>query len=141
LPEFTSERSQQVRRELTSSLGAVVDSAIQHIDFQLIDGARTLQRQQALYRSGMSTLDGANKRSKHQISKLQPKARAFDFLPYPLPDNDWDNRPLFSIYAGFFIGIGWTKGIELTWGGDWDGDFLWRDQTFHDFPHLEEKYG
>ena len=96
-----------------------------------------------------TSLDGIVKRSKHQglsitardgwsILTTDPdagKSLAFDFIPWPF--TTWDDRPIFTAYAHFFIGIGITKGIELTWGGDWDGDFRWRDQSFHDHPHIE----
>jgi len=136
MAEFSSERSQRVRGELTDGLVAVVDKAIVHVDFSLICGLRTLEGQQHEFALKHTHLDGIIHKSKHQTV---PKARAFDFVPYPLPDNDWMNRPLFTHYAGFFIGIAWEKGIELTWGGDWDNDFRWRDQHFHDFPHIEER--
>ncbi len=28
-------------------------------------------------------------------------------------------------------------GIELRWGGDWDRDAEFDDQTFNDLPHFE----
>ena len=28
-------------------------------------------------------------------------------------------------------------GIKLRWGGDWDGDWQTRDNTFDDLPHFE----
>ena len=137
MPAFTSGRSLRVRGELSANLGIVVDTAIKHIDFSLISGARDTEQQQRLFHEHRSTLDGINKISKHQISDAEPLARAFDFIPAPF--TSWDDRPIFTLYAGFFLGIGWEKGVELTWGGDWDGDFRWTDQNFHDLPHMEEK--
>lgn len=136
MPAFTSERSKRVLSELHPDLQAVATVAIKHIDFQLIEGARSLNRQRELYRDGLSTLnpdDPTIQQSRH----LATPAEAFDFLPYPLPENDWNNRPLFTAYAHFFIGIGYVLGVPLIWGGDWDGDFEWKDQRFHDFPHIQ----
>jgi hypothetical protein len=28
-------------------------------------------------------------------------------------------------------------GVDIRWGGDWDGDRSLEDQTFHDLPHFE----
>ena len=28
-------------------------------------------------------------------------------------------------------------GLKVRWGGDWDGDFEFKDQNFHDLPHFE----
>ena len=142
MTEFTSKRSIRVRLELARDLQVVVDEAIKHIGFSLIDGKRDDAQQLALFNSGKSKLDGISKRSKHQgrprwalIDPDAGKSLAFDFIPWPF--TTWEDRPIFTAYAHFFLGIGIAKGIELTWGGDWDKDFHWRDQTFHDLPHIE----
>ena len=135
MPRFTSERSLRVRGELHRDLVEVVDSAIVQVDFSLTDGMRDAHTQKRLFVDGASELDGVIRRSKHQVDDRFELSRAFDFVP--LPFTNWDDRPLFTAYAYFFIGIGWEKGIELTWGGDWDNDFQWRDQSFHDLPHIE----
>jgi len=137
MPSFTSKRSIHVRSELARPLQVVVDEAIKHIDFSLIDGKRTDEHQQELFFASppKTTLDGIIKRSKHQGVLDAGPAFAFDFIPAPF--TTWDDRPLFTAYAHFMIGIAVVKGIELRWGGDWDKDFCWRDQTFHDLPHME----
>tara|TARA_Y100000310_G_scaffold304012_1_gene342794 strand:+ start:153 stop:569 length:417 start_codon:yes stop_codon:yes gene_type:complete len=135
MPEFTSERSQRVLSELSPPLRSVCTAAIKHIDFSLIDGARTTEQQQALFAEGKSTLDGVNSISKHQTIPERPKSEAFDFIPAPF--TTWEDRPLFTAYAYFFIGLAYDRGIELISGLDWDGDFRWRDQRFVDMPHIE----
>ncbi len=136
MPAFTSSRSMRVLAELSPGLVAVNESAIKHIDYSLIDGARTVKQQQRLHSEGKSQLDGIIKISKHQVFPGRLKSKAFDFIPAPF--TTWNDRPIFTAYAFFIIGIGYEKGIELRWGGDWDQDFRWTDQTFHDFPHIEE---
>ena len=137
MPEFTNSRSLRVLDEIALPLRVVCLEAIKHIDFSLISGKRTTAEQQAMYAAGNSKLDGITGISKHQTFPGRSKSLAFDFLPVPLPDNDWNNPRLFTAYAFFFIGIGAEKGIELRSGLDWDGDFQWRDQTFMDGPHIE----
>ena len=134
MPAFTSKRSIRVLREIHPDLQAVCIEAIKHIDYSLIDGIRTLEQQQALFNAKRptTTLDGITRRSKHQ--GVDGQAWAFDFIPAPF--TFWSDRPLFTAYAHFMIGIGKAKGIDLTWGGDWDNDFRWNDQQFHDFPHI-----
>lgn len=135
MPQFTSERSLRVLSELSQPLQSICAVAIQKIDFSLIDGLRTTEQQQAMYNATPRTshLDGIVKRSKHQ--GYNGKSLAFDFIPVPF--TTWDDRPLFTAYAHYFIGLGDAMGIQVRWGGDWDGDFRWTDQTFHDFPHIE----
>ena len=41
-------------------------------------------------------------------------------------------------FGGYVKGVGISMGIEIRWGGDWDGDFVFKDQTFNDLPHFEE---
>ena len=59
---------------------------------------------------------------------------AVDIAPYPIV---WSDHDKFRALANRVIGIGLALGIKLRWGGDWDGDLSFKDQTFHDLPHLE----
>ena len=34
-------------------------------------------------------------------------------------------------------GVAKRLGLKVRWGGDWDGDFNFKDQNFHDLPHFE----
>lgn len=40
-------------------------------------------------------------------------------------------------FAAFVIGVAFEMGIKIRWGGDWDGDFNFKDQNFHDLPHFK----
>ena len=39
------------------------------------------------------------------------------------PHVHWNNIPSFTLFAGILIGVAWSKGIMLTWGGDKNHDF------------------
>ena len=43
----------------------------------------------------------------------------------------------FYCFAGYVLGTAQEMGIPLRWGGDWDGDMDFKDQTFDDLPHFE----
>lgn len=150
MPEFNSARSARVIQELVLPLKVVLLVAIKHIDFSLVQGARPLGEQVRLFDNGQSELDGITQISKHQVwtseelpngyTEARPKAWAVDILPAPYTLHGikaYDDRPRFTQYAGFILGIGANMGIELRWGGDWNGDFSYHDQKFHDLPHLE----
>jgi len=150
MPEFSSERSSRVINELISPLSAVLLVAIRYIDFSLVQGSRPTAEQKTLFANGQSELDGVNQISKHQtwdmdnipngFTKERPLAWAVDILPAPYVLHGikaYDDRPRFTQYAGFILGIGADMGVELRWGGDWDGDFSYRNQKFHDLPHIE----
>jgi len=89
-----------------------------------------VQRQRALYKQGTTRIDGLTKLSQHNYSP----SRAFDLAPYPI---DWQDRARFYVLAGVVLGAAADLGIDLRWGGDWDGDGTFQDQNFHDLPHFE----
>ena len=40
-------------------------------------------------------------------------------------------------FAGYVQGVAEQLGIKIRWGGDWDSDFDFKDQTFNDLVHFE----
>ena len=40
-------------------------------------------------------------------------------------------------FGGYVKGVAHSMEINIRWGGDWDGDFDFKDQTFNDLPHFE----
>ena len=40
-------------------------------------------------------------------------------------------------FGSFVRGVAYKMGVEIRWGGDWDGDFDLKDQTFMDLVHFE----
>jgi hypothetical protein len=121
----------------------VMQMAIKVIDFKVIYGHRTVAEQKALYDKGYSKLDGVTKKSKHNY---QP-ARAVDIAPYPVlwPDEEGitaeealHRARRFDVLAGIVMGIAHAMGVALRWGGDWDRDWQYNDQRFHDLGHFED---
>jgi peptidoglycan L-alanyl-D-glutamate endopeptidase CwlK len=35
------------------------------------------------------------------------------------------------------LGIAKMMGLDIRWGGDWNGDFNLQNQNFYDLPHYE----
>ena len=99
-----------------------------HIDITIIEGHRSNERQDSLFRQGSSKLRGGQ--SKHNSDP----SMAVDVAPYPI---DWQDRERFLIFGGFVLGMAAKMGIPLRWGGDWDGDGYTTDQNFHDMVHFE----
>ena len=99
---------------------------VKHYDCVVLEGSRTLAQQEENVRRGVSkTMD-----SRH----LDSPARAIDVAPAPL---DWNDKERFYHFGGFVQGMATALGIGIRWGGDWDSDRTFRDQTFHDLPHFE----
>ena len=101
---------------------------IKHFDCTVIEGHRTRERQMELFHAGQSKLMWPN--SKHN----RDPSWAVDVVPYPI---DWNDTEMFYYFGGFVKGTAKQMGINLRWGGDWDGDNTFVDQSFHDLPHFE----
>lgn len=104
------------------------------MDFSVIEGMRTAERQKELYREGKSQLDGITKLSKHQ------GGNAVDLLPYPSVVNGvnvWNDKQRFCVLAGLMYAAASIEGVSIRWGGDWDGDGNNADSSFWDAPHFE----
>jgi peptidoglycan L-alanyl-D-glutamate endopeptidase CwlK len=114
----------------------ICEQAIKIIDFTVLEGHRSEQRQRDLYLDGKSKLDGIKKKSKHQGYP----SMAVDIAPYPI---DWDDANRFYFLSGVMFGLAhelYLRGDidhSLRWGGDWDKDMKFDDQKFDDLPHFE----
>jgi peptidoglycan LD-endopeptidase CwlK len=134
MPKF-SKKSLAILEDVHPELQTILHFAISIIDFTVIEGPRTIQRQSELF---------ANRKTKTMNSKhiIQDDgySHAVDLAPYPI---DWENRERFSFLAGIIIGIAaYLKDsgqIEhsVRWGGDWDSDGDIYDNIFDDLPHFE----
>lgn len=116
-----SDRSQKSLVGVHPDLRAVMDRALQisPLDFIVIEGLRTVERQKQLVASGASkTL-----RSRHLTG------HAVDLLPIG-PDGkaafDW---PLYYKLAPAVKQAAKDVGVPIEWGGDW--------RTFKDGPHFQ----
>lgn len=102
------------------------------MDFTIMCGHRSIEEQQALFNADppTTTLDGITKLSNHNHSP----SRAVDAAPWPV---DWNDMERFRFLGGFILGVAGSLGLRIRWGGDWDSDGSFRDQSFNDLPHFE----
>jgi peptidoglycan L-alanyl-D-glutamate endopeptidase CwlK len=86
------------------------------IDFTVIEGLRTPERQAQLMKQGFTrTL-----RSRHIIGQ------AVDIVPLPV---DWNNPKPFGLVAEAMKKAADELGVKITWGGSW--------KSFKDLPHYQ----
>ena len=111
-------------------LQRLFNEVIKYYDCTILEGTRTLDTQQEYFRQGRSTLDGVNKKSKHQSLP----SMAVDAICYPI---DWNDKARLYHFGGYVKGVADRMGIKIRWGGDWSGDNNFKDQNFHDLPHFE----
>jgi hypothetical protein len=136
-------------RSLTRLAGAHPDlikvfmRAAEHLNITILESTRSVEQQRENVRNGVSrTMD-----SKH----LHNPSDAIDAAPYPLR---WPDRQgahflkdlcRWYYYGGVIMAVAhemYLRGeieSEIRWGGDWDGDDLFIDQTFDDLPHIERR--
>ena len=106
-------------------------------DFSVLCGHRSVKEQQKAFAQGrtepgpiITQVDGVDIVGKHNLVISE----AVDIAPYPI---DWNNTSRFMILGGYVLGIAQGLGINLRWGGDWDGDYDNKDERFSDLTHFE----
>jgi len=127
----------------------VLNKAIKLIDFSVLEGIRSDERQNEMFNTGRSSLKAGE--GMHNFGKTHPQFKpdpsnvslAVDIMPWPQNINDisvWEksesNR--FIQLCCLILGIAYEMGVILRWGGDWKGDFIF-NESFIDYPHLELK--
>lgn len=120
--------SQHQLKTLHHDLQAVLQEAILHVNFRVLEGHRNEERQRDLYFQGKSKLLWPH--SRHNFTP----SRAVDIAPYPI---DWNDRERFYYLGGVVMGLASGMGIPLRWGGDWNTNGYFDDQTFDDLAHFE----
>ena len=128
MPEF-SLRSKAKLSQCDQRLQELFAEVIKHHDCTILEGRRSKERQDELYRTGKSKVQYPN--SKHNT---EPYSMACDVAPYPI---DWEDRKRWYFFGGFVTAMAKTMGVPIRWGGDWDSDMDLGDQTFFDLPHFE----
>lgn len=101
-------------------------------DCAVIEGHRTRRRQNELYRQGKSKVKWPD--GKHNVMP----SMAADVAPWLKKKGiPWDESKQFYFFAGKVKAKALALGIQVRWGGDWDGDGDVTDQQFNDLPHWE----
>jgi len=108
----------------------VFNRVIMVADCTIIEGHRDQATQDEMVRQGRSQLAWPN--SKHNTKP----SRAVDVAPF-FAGIPWEDQRAFDHFAGIVMGVAADEGVALRWGGDWDGDFDFKDQEFMDLGHFE----
>lgn len=111
----------------------VVKRAIElsEVDFTVLEGVRTLQRQTELYNQGRTTpgkIVTWTMKSKHIDGK------AVDLVPYPL---DWNDLAKFDKIKDAMFKAAKEQDVNLRWGADWNSNGEYREKGETDSPHFE----
>ena len=98
----------------------VVERAIQltPVDFTVIEGLRTLERQRKMFDAGAS----------QTLNSRHLTGHAVDLAAWVDNQVDW-SWPLYTKIANAMKAAANELGVAIVWGGDW--------RTFKDGPHFE----
>ncbi len=129
MPKFGKKSKKQLGT-CHSKLHEVFNEVIKEVDCSVLEGHRSKDRQNLLYKEGKTKVKYPDGR--HNASP----SRAVDVTPYPVR---WSDRERQTLFAGFCLGMANRMGIQVRWGGDWDRDWQVNDNKFDDFPHFELK--
>jgi len=110
------------------SLVAICDLVIETYDFTVLEGHRSDKRQEELFRQGKSKLRAGQSKHNNEISL------AVDIAPWPIR---WDEERGFYFLAGLMFQASFDLGIKIRFGGDWNQNFDFSDQSFFDLVHFE----
>jgi len=125
--------SQENLNTIVYSLRSVFNRALGYevIDFSIIEGHRTKEKQDDYFNNGASKVQWPN--SKH--NSLPSKAG--DAAPYINGRISW-NKQHCCVLAGVILAAAAELGIKVRWGGNWDMDNEpITDQDFQDLVHYE----
>jgi peptidoglycan L-alanyl-D-glutamate endopeptidase CwlK len=133
MPQFSAKSLSQLAT-CHADLQTLFNEVVKYIDCTVTEGYRNEEAQNKAFAEGKSKLKWPNGNHNKNPSI------AADVYPYPIDMNDTRR---FYYFAGFVKGIA-TKLIaegkithDIRWGGDWDSDNDFKDNTFNDFPHFE----
>jgi peptidoglycan LD-endopeptidase CwlK len=127
MPALGSE-SRAALNTCDTRLTQVAEKVVKIMDFKVLEGHRNKEKQNAAFEGGKSTIKWPD--GKHNKNP----SLAFDVAPWPI---DWNDEQRFILLAGLMIGVAWTLGIKLRWGGDWKGAFDPKNNKFKDLGHFE----
>lgn len=111
---------------------SIFEDVIKYVDIVIIEGHRGKEKQNKYYNDGRSKVRWSN--SKHNANP----SNAVDWAVYfkSKPHIRWSNKLSFTLVAGLIMGIAFSKGIMLRWGGDWNMDYT-KNESFIDLVHVE----
>lgn len=141
-------RSKRELETIHPDLRQVLLRVIEHIDHTILKGRRGRDAQNAAYETGRSGKRWPDSMHNCPVQTKKAKATwaedpdgkslAVDIAPWPI---DWHDLTQFAYLAGQIVATGRELGVDIRWGGDWDGDGQgnWRDPDnyFDDLVHFE----
>lgn len=125
-----SKRSQQRLATCHPALQSLFSAVILYRDCTIACGHRDKDDQERAFKSKSSRVRWPA--SSH--NKLP--SQAVDAYPYIDGSVSFD-REQCLVFGGFVLGMSKIMGIDIRWGGDWDGDHNIKEHSLQDLGHFE----
>jgi peptidoglycan L-alanyl-D-glutamate endopeptidase CwlK len=126
-----------------ADIQTIITKLLEVYDITVVEGTRTQEQQMQYFKEGKSRLDGITKKSKHQSLP----SMAIDIIPCKEGTNAFSGKVTdnyrFFYMSGLINQITYQLLQEgkithnIRWGGDWNSDTIYSDETFQDLPHFE----
>ncbi len=116
-------------------LQVLAETVIKYHDCSCIEGWRGEAEQNKHVDAGRSKVRWPDGKHNRTTPEGVPCSLAVHLVPYP--NLDWEDRERFYYFAGIVLGISRNLFVPIRWGGDWDMDHNFKDQTFDDLCHFE----
>ncbi|MBL4761416.1 MAG: M15 family peptidase [Gammaproteobacteria bacterium] len=128
--------NQSIQHLLTchADLKLILTESISIYDFSVLCGYRPKVEQERLFQECKTQVRYPD--SKHN----RTPSHAVDVAPYPI---NWKDKGRFMFLAGVINTVAYRlleEGLithKIRWGGDWNCNGNFKDQTFFDLPHFE----
>lgn len=133
------ERSLSLINQCDKRIQNICVNVIQYVDFTVLEGHRDEKKQNEMFATKKSKLKWPD--SKHNSMP----SLAIDIAPWPIiwpgeierPQSIVKDYGRFYYLAGIFKAIAYSLGTPVRWGGDWNNNNDFTDQSFDDLPHFE----
>lgn len=130
-----SQKSKDRLATASWDLQRLFQEVVKHYDNTILEGHRGEYSQNKLFKQGKTKVQWPDGKHNYYPSK------AVDAAPYPIPENwgadHWKDLVKFYEFAAVVKAVASQMGIRIRWGGDWDSDGDYKDQTFDDLVHFE----
>ena len=121
---------------VNTRLVSVVHRALElsTVDFTVVEGLRSKQRQAQLYAQGRTT---AGKIVTWTLKSKHIDGLAVDLAPFADGKIDWSDSKKFDAIAKAMFMAAAELGIKIRWGKDWNANGIIGERGESDSPHFE----
>ena len=119
-------------------LQLLFERVVEKYDCTIVYGHRGKKEQNDAFKLGKSKLKYPS--SKHNSVPSQ----AIDVSPWVELENvpgkygiPWGDLERFRHFSGYVLGMAHAMGLNIRWGGDWDQDMDYKNNSFNDLVHFE----